>query len=531
MATINLQNIRQSEGLFDELQGIRLKLEQYLNLQKNSSAKKPVLLNGNKILRICLLAGLSSKETRTLEGIEKIQISKSGIRIFETIFTLHNLVPVYSALLKLRYNGLQVDWENTVLKSKIINAEILRGRLVLEKEGVLDEWLMYTADAGTGYSSGSIPSLNLNIGYYEDEITALLNLNGRNIPNTQILVAGTTGSGKSNLLAVIINEVRQLSIETAYPVNFFLFDYKGEFSDPANNDWLNLFEVDRTAILDPIVSPLPFTPFKDFTGRPQNEINLYSTEMANALCAIDNTRISANMSNRLSEAIINSYKRTVNKPITFDLMLKEYTALQPERERDKNDSIKSVLMQLVRNKLFEQEDKVDLVKESFIVKMNAFPKDGPIAKAIVYFIVSKLNIIYEQLSKQAVDSDCVEIRHFTIIDEAHYMLGFDNKPLRDLIAVGRNKGLSIILATQNMDSYKSEYFDFYANAQYPLIMKQQSINDGVIKDLFGVSGNEFNEIKQAIAGLQLGELIIKNPTALALGMGKKYKKIKVRHLI
>ncbi len=72
------------------------------------------------------------------------------------------------------------------------------------------------------------------------------------------------------------------------------------------------------------------------------------------------------------------------------------------------------------------------------------------------------------------------------------MLGFDNKPLRDLIAVGRNKGLSIILATQNMDSYKSEYFDFYANAQYPLIMKQQSINDGVIKDLFGVSGNEFH---------------------------------------
>lgn len=100
-----------------------------------------------------------------------------------------------------------------------------------------------------------------------------------------------------------------------------------------------------------------------------------------------------------------------------------------------------------------------------------------------------------------------------------------------LIAVGRNKGLSIILATQNMDSFKSEPFDFYANAQYPLIMKQQSINDGVIRDLFGVSGQEFNEIKQAIAGLQLGELIIKNPTAITLGMGKKYKKIRVRHLI
>lgn len=33
------------------------------------------------------------------------------------------------------------------------------------------------------------------------------------------------------------------------------------------------------------------------------------------------------------------------------------------------------------------------------------------------------------------------------------------------------------------------------------------------------------------AHLQKGELIIKNPTAIALGMGEKYKKIRVSHLI
>jgi DNA helicase HerA-like ATPase len=345
------------------------------------------------------------------------------------------------------------------------------------------------------------------------------------------LIAGTTGSGKSNLLAVLINEIRSLSIESMYPVNFLLFDYKGEFSDPSNNDWLNLFEVDRTSILDPISNPLPFNPFKDFTGRTQNEINLYSTELSNALSAIDNTKISANMSNRLSEAIINAYKKNQNKSISFDIIFREYTNLQPDNEKEKDDSIKSVLKQLIRNNLFSTEDKVNLVKESLIIKMDSFPKDGPLAKAIVYFVISKLNTIYEKLPKQIVNEELVELRHFTIIDEAHYMLGFDNKPLRDLIAVGRNKGLSIILATQNMDSFKSDYFDFYANAQYPLIMKQQSINDGVIKDLFGVSGAEFHEIKQAIAGLTKGELIIKNPTAIVLGMGKKYKKIKVRHLI
>jgi energy-coupling factor transporter ATP-binding protein EcfA2 len=531
MSIINLQNIRQAEGLMEILNDVRIKIEQRINLDKYSINQKPVVLNSHKIMRICLIAGLAQKEQRELASIEQIQMSKTSNKFFDTFFTLHNLGTTYSALLKLRYQGLQVDWENTSLKSKIINGEILRGRSVLLKDIVLDDWLLNTVSTSKAGKAGSIPFLNLNIGSYEDDIQASLNLNGKNISNTQILVAGTTGSGKSNLLAVLLNEILSLSIESAYPVNFLLFDYKGEFSDIANNAWLNLFEVDRTAILDPIVAPLPFTPFKDFTGRAQNEINLYSTELANALCAIDRATISANMSNRLSEAIINAYKRTQNHPVTFEGIVKEYTQLQHEKEKDKDDSVKSVLKQLIRNNLFANEDKIDLIKDSYIVKMDGFPKDGPIAKAIVYFIVSKLNIIYERLPKQAYDEESVELRHFTIIDEAHYMLGFDNKPLRDLIAIGRNKGLSIILATQNMDSYKSEYFDFYANAQYPLIMKQQSVNDGVIKDLFGVSGKDFLEIKEAIAGLQKGELIIKNPTAITLGMGKKYKKIKVRHLI
>lgn len=530
MGTINFQGIREADGLKEILSDIRISIEQRINLIKYNQ-QKPVILNGNKIMRICLLAGLSCADERSMDEVEAVLLSKTSNRIFDSFFTTHNLSNIYSALFKLRYSRLSVDWDNLNTKSKIFNAEMLRGRALLLNDNVLDEWLLNTNTISGATKGGRIPFLNLNIGMYEDSIAAALNLNGRDISNTQILVAGTTGSGKSNLLAVLLNQIRTLSIESRFPVNFLLFDYKGEFSDPANNAWLSLFEVDRTSILDPIVSPLPFNPFKDFTGKSQNEINLYSTELATAICSIDNARMSANMGNRLSEAIINAYKKTLNRAVSFDLILKEYTDLQPDRDRDKDDSIKSVLKQLIRTNLFAKDDSVDLIKESFIVKMDGFPKDGPIAKAIVYFIVSKLNTIYEKLPKQAIDDDCVELRHFSIIDEAHYMLGFDNKPLRDLIAVGRNKGLSIILATQNMDSYKSEYFDFYANAQYPLIMKQQSINDGVIRDLFGVSGNEFQEIKQAIAGLQKGELIIKNPTAMALGIGKKYKKIKVSHLI
>ncbi len=405
---------------------------------------------------------------------------------------------------------------------------MLRGRDYLVEESNLDGFL-YAANSRLA-STANIPVLNLLIGNYGDaEMEATLDINSRSITNSQIIIAGATGSGKTNLLAVLMQQFRALSSESQYPVNFLLFDYKGEFSDPQNNSWLQHFDVDRSCILDPIERPLPFTPFKDFTGRPINEINLYSSEMASALSSIDRVSASANMTNRLSEAIVEAYKSTEGAPISFKMILEEYQ--DKMNDPDKDDTISSVLKQLVRANIFEEEDKTGLIDDSYIVKMDGYPKDGPIAKAIVYFLMSKLNNIYEQLDKQAVNDDAVQIRHFSIIDEAHYMLDFDNRPLRNLIAVGRNKGLSIILATQNMADFKSKGFDFYANAQYPLIMKQQTIDDKVIKDLFGVSGNELKDIRAAIAGLQKGELIIKDQMAFALGMGNKYKKINVTHLI
>lgn len=55
--------------------------------------------------------------------------------------------------------------------------------------------------------------------------------------------------------------------------------------------------------------------------------------MANALSALERTSISANMSNRLAEAIVKSYQRTNGMPINFDMMLKEYQTLMTNPEK------------------------------------------------------------------------------------------------------------------------------------------------------------------------------------------------------
>ena len=487
MSIINFSNTRQMEGLLDEISQVKDLIESKINLSRVADREKRVSLTLNKVMRICFIVGLSVTVERKEDDFKDIQLSTSSARIVPSFFTMHDLSTLYSALLKLRYANLNIDWSQNATVSRIIAAEMLRGRNYLLEENNLDSFL-YAVNNKVAMAK-DIPVLNLIIGNYGDaEMEATLDINSRNITNSQIIIAGATGSGKTNLLAVLMQQFRALSSESQYPVNFLLFDYKGEFSDIQNNHWLSHFDVDRSCILDPIEHPLPFTPFKDFSGRPINEINLYSSEMASALCSIDRVSASANMNNRLSEAIVEAYKKTDGAPITFSMMLEEYQAKMTDPAKD--DSISSVLKQLVRANIFEEEDKADLIGDCYIIKMDGYPKDGPIAKAIVYFIISKLNNIYEQLEKQATNEDVVQIRHFSIIDEAHYMLDFDNRPLRNLIAVGRNKGLSIILATQNMSSFKSKGFDFYANAQYPLIMKQQTIDDKVIKDLYGVSGQK-----------------------------------------
>ena len=528
--SLKLEGLRFTEGMQEMISDIKQSLEQRINLKEYSENVRPVVLNNSQVMRTCMLVGLSDATPRDCKVANGLNMSKSAEPLPSTFFTKAGLKEVFEALLKLRYHDMDAEWNSPSFISKIIAQEILRGRDILQREGNIDEWLHFTPLRG-GKSLTDIPELNLCIGKYENDMDAYLDMNSKKIANTQILVAGTTGSGKSNLISVLINQIRSSSSDTHYPVNFLLFDYKGEFSDSANESWLQKFDTDSAAILNPIEKPLPFTPFKDFTDKPINEVNLYATSLATALSAISPAKISANMDNRLSEAIINSYKAKEFKPITFKDVLERYIALLPEKKQDNTDSVISVLSQLVRNNIFADEDKVDLIKNCYIINLGGFEKDGIMAKAIVYFVISKLNNIYEMLPKQEVNDERVELRHFTIIDEAHYMLGFENKPLQNLIAVGRNKGMSIILATQNMDSFKSRYFDFYANAQYPLIMKQQQQNDAVLKDLFAVSGAALQDLKQAISSLQKGELITKDAANMVLGLGKHWQKIKVTHLI
>lgn len=534
MIELNFEAAKPFDGINELLMDVKHKLEQRINLAEYSDNVRPVTVPKVTVQRICLLVGLSDNGKRNMEDVAKVVVSKANFTYNASFFTKDNLKRVFSALIRLRYGKLDVAWESPSQLSKIIGYEIIRGHEILKNDEALDEWLTFN-HARVGDKGVEIPALNLHIGTYDNGMDAYIDVNNRSISNTQMLIAGATGSGKTNLLTVLLQQLRMASVGTPYPVNFLLFDYKGEFSDAENAGWLDILETDESAILDPMERPLPFTPFKDFSNGSENDVVIYASAMSRALVsiAVGDARISANMDERLCTAIENAYFDKKGKPITFDEILDNYRELLPEGKQDRTDSVTSILNQLCKVKLFEEEDKIDLLNDCYVINLGRCPKEGIYAKAVVYFVISKIYDVCEQLPPQVTNKERYGIRHFTIVDEAHYMLKFDNQPLQNLIKVGRSKGMSVILATQNMADFKTRKFDFFANVQYPMIMLQQSQNDAVLRDLFGVSGNALQELKNTVSTLQKGELLIKDTSEDILGLGseKNYKKINVTHLI
>lgn len=531
MKEFNLDNIRQIERSAELLADVKSKIENEINLKVSDGNVRQITLPGTVVQRTCMLVGLSASGERNVDEISSILTSRNNEPYPASFFNKSLIKRTITTLLKLRYHDVDVDLSSPAMLSKVLGHEMLRGRDMLMKEGAVNEWLTYTPNSRGVGGVIDIPALDLRIGKYENGFDAILEMNSTNVSNTQIVIGGSTGSGKSNLLALLMNQLRKLSSDTAFPVNFLFFDYKGEFSDIQNDHWLELFDTDRKAILSPIDMPLPFNPFKDFYGASINEVSLYATTLSTALCAISRASIGANMEGRLQKAIVEAYKKNNLNAITFKKVLESYVSLQEDRDKEKMDSIKSVLDQIVNTHIFADHDEINLVEDCYIIDLHKYPKEGAAAKAIVYFTISKLYNIYESMQQQAKTAERVELRHFTIIDEAHHMLDFKNEPLEKLVAEGRNKGMSIILATQQMADYRNKNMDFLANAQYPIFMRQPSQNDQILKSLFGVSGNALNELKAELTNLQKGEVIMKDSMAALMGSNKPYKKIMISKII
>ena len=74
MSSINILNIRQADGLNEAIAELKYLFEKKINLDKYSVDKQNITLSNNKIMRICLLAGLSSMRASFSSGYFSLSI-------------------------------------------------------------------------------------------------------------------------------------------------------------------------------------------------------------------------------------------------------------------------------------------------------------------------------------------------------------------------------------------------------------------------------------------------------------------------
>ena len=129
------------DGMHDRIQDVKSALEQRINLNEYSENIQTVTLNFSVVLRICLLAGLSDKAPRSVDDVDKFNLSVSHTPYATTFFTKANIGHLFAVLIKMRYHDVEANWEDRGWISKVVGREILRGREILLKEGGVESWL------------------------------------------------------------------------------------------------------------------------------------------------------------------------------------------------------------------------------------------------------------------------------------------------------------------------------------------------------------------------------------------------------
>lgn len=105
---VALENIRQAEGITEDILPLKELMERRFNLSRQVSGGKQLVFTMNKIMRICLIASLGLSEKRDIDALKNIQLSKTGMRIMPSFFTKDNNKSLFSALLK-HYCPVKVD--------------------------------------------------------------------------------------------------------------------------------------------------------------------------------------------------------------------------------------------------------------------------------------------------------------------------------------------------------------------------------------------------------------------------------------
>ncbi len=303
----------------------------------------------------------------------------------------------------------------------------------------------------------------------------------KNSPNPHVLITGTSGAGKTQLMKTISAELSK------YNIPLIIFDKTGEYKELLENNKGEIIDFDENIKINPLILE---------NQRPVDIAN----EIVSIFDKIFNKGLGPKQENMLREIILESYMRrgigentitsTPNNSPTFEdikqILYKKYI------ENPKDNEINGIIARLnifFDSQIFSGERGINfsnLLKPGITIidlskLLGGFGSDE-LVRAVIIFISKKLwDYLY---SLKPVNKP--ELRVILILDEGHYYT-FDGSPIDQMIREGRKYGLSVILASQNLKDFKENVIN---NTALKIALKVEDPSDKrKIMDTFMVKEN------------------------------------------
>ena len=299
-------------------------------------------------------------------------------------------------------------------------------------------------------------------------------------------IMGGVGSGKTRTAIHMLRALRQ---HCKLPI--LAFDFKGDLTDQFTKNF------GATSITPPRMSiPLDVL---HVTSREDTSVKTAAARIRDSIAAVKERKPSGVQSEALREAVASALRRSSNtSPADLADVARALEVEYDDRGR-KADELTATLNELTQFNLFKPElSPAAFFSTSWIVQL---PQDGSaeMRRLIINLTLDALDRwINSQPDAPTDDGGIRELRHLTMLDEAHVVLSTKLPALGNLVRMSRSKGGALMLVSQSPDDFDGAEDGYLDNMGMTLAFNTQA-KPGPTKRIFGNTGS--------LADLKVGEAL------------------------
>jgi DNA sulfur modification protein DndE len=463
---------------------------------------------------------------KTFDVTDIKDLDNSGKEYDEnTLFGGRDNFTLYRALFNQQYGRLlgedefyrlvkiHLDWGLEKLREEILDSERGRNAHVDYLLSIIRRGTNLIADekslpfAASVRSTNNLPGhaglVDFDLGDTADGKTVNIRLNDlKEFESHHIAIAGTTGSGKTELVKDILAQISQ---KTNGQLKFIFFDYKGEGQSAKLRPFL---EKTGCGYVNPLQDAFRFNPLSFINLANERYQNFHINSFVDAVAAIE-PKIGPKQKNLLKTIVgncVDAKKQEGRYPTLSDVFEELKDVYEDLKETP--DTLYAIVQDLSSG-IFHEETvagRQPKIYESSLYISLPEAMSEKLRQLCVFLTLKYLLSEFTSMDDVAHSEDRIlPLRYVIVVDEAHVYLGNKNARtiLEQLLRVIRSKGVVVIMLSQGVEDYYKPDFDFASQVKLPICLFIRNKNLKAVERFVGTAKSS-HKLEKALEGLDKG---------------------------